>query len=52
MQRIRLIITADDYGMCASVNSAIEECMSAGAGESQLADSWFSAQGNLELIRK
>src|SRR4030095_3156703 len=27
----RLIITADDYGMCASVNDAIEECLSAGA---------------------
>ena len=26
----RLIITADDYGMCASVNDAIEECLGAG----------------------
>jgi predicted glycoside hydrolase/deacetylase ChbG (UPF0249 family) len=26
----RLIITADDYGMCASVNDAIEACLSAG----------------------
>ena len=26
----RLIITADDYGMCGSVNDAIEECLGAG----------------------
>jgi predicted glycoside hydrolase/deacetylase ChbG (UPF0249 family) len=26
----RLIVTADDYGMCDSVNQAIEECMAAG----------------------
>jgi predicted glycoside hydrolase/deacetylase ChbG (UPF0249 family) len=26
----KLIITADDYGMCASVNSAIDECIAAG----------------------
>lgn len=26
----KLIITADDYGMCASVNEAIEECVGAG----------------------
>ena len=25
-----LIITADDYGMCESVNAAIEACISAG----------------------
>jgi predicted glycoside hydrolase/deacetylase ChbG (UPF0249 family) len=29
MQR-QLIVTADDYGMCDSVNRAIEECMAAG----------------------
>lgn len=28
--RHRLIVTADDYGMCDSVNHAIEECLSAG----------------------
>jgi chitin disaccharide deacetylase len=28
--RGRLIITADDYGLCDSVNQAIEECLSAG----------------------
>jgi len=28
--RGRLIITADDYGMCESVNDAIEECLAAG----------------------
>jgi hypothetical protein len=27
----KLIITADDYGMCDSVNQAIEECLAAGA---------------------
>ena len=27
----KLIITADDYGLCQSVNDAIEECLSAGA---------------------
>ena len=27
----RLIITADDYGLCESVNQAIEECLGAGA---------------------
>jgi predicted glycoside hydrolase/deacetylase ChbG (UPF0249 family) len=27
----RLIITADDYGLCDAVNQAIEECLSAGA---------------------
>jgi chitin disaccharide deacetylase len=27
----RLIITADDYGLCDSVNQAIEECLSAGS---------------------
>src|SRR6266511_3990969 len=27
----RLIITADDYGMCDAVNDAIEECLAAGA---------------------
>lgn len=26
----RLIVTADDYGMCESVNQAIEECLAAG----------------------
>ena len=26
----RLIITADDYGLCEQVNQAIEECLSAG----------------------
>jgi chitin disaccharide deacetylase len=26
----RLIVTADDYGMCTSVNDAIEDCLSAG----------------------
>jgi YdjC-like protein len=26
----RLIITADEYGMCASVNHAIDECLGAG----------------------
>jgi predicted glycoside hydrolase/deacetylase ChbG (UPF0249 family) len=26
----RIIVTADDYGMCDSVNQAIEECMAAG----------------------
>jgi predicted glycoside hydrolase/deacetylase ChbG (UPF0249 family) len=29
--RGRLIITADDYGLCDSVNEAIEECLSAGS---------------------
>lgn len=27
----RLIVTADDYGLCAPVNAAIEECLAAGA---------------------
>lgn len=27
----KLIITADDYGMCEAVNAAIEECLAAGA---------------------
>src|SRR5262245_35098906 len=27
----RLIVTADDYGMCAAVNDAIEECLSVGS---------------------
>lgn len=26
----KIIVTADDYGMCAAVNSAIEECLAAG----------------------
>src|SRR6187401_3558439 len=28
--RGKLIVTADDYGMCDSVNRAIEECLAAG----------------------
>ena len=48
----KLIITADDYGLCDSVNRAIEECFRAGAVRSTCVMTNMPACGDAASLRK
>ena len=48
----RLIITADDYGLCQPVNQAIEECIDAGSVRATCVMANMPAYGAAESLRK
>ncbi|MCG8347245.1 MAG: ChbG/HpnK family deacetylase [Chloroflexales bacterium] len=48
----QLIITADDYGLCESVNQAIESCLAAGAMRSTCVMTNMAAYAEAEVLRK
>ncbi len=48
----KLIITADDYGMCAAVNEAIEECLAAGTVRATCAMANMPAFASTANLRK
>ncbi len=48
----KLIITADDYGMCDAVNRAIEECLRAGAVRATCVMANMPACGDAASLRK
>jgi predicted glycoside hydrolase/deacetylase ChbG (UPF0249 family) len=48
----QLIITGDDYGMCAPVNRAIEECLAAGTMRATCVMANMPCCGEAELLRR
>ena len=48
----RLIITADDYGMCETVNQAIEECLAVGTVRATCVMTNMPAYSTAESLRK
>jgi predicted glycoside hydrolase/deacetylase ChbG (UPF0249 family) len=48
----RLIVTADDYGLCHSVNQAIEECLSAGIVRATCVMANMDFYGDAKFLRR